>query len=71
MGHVGSKTRSLLEKPCVNSRGHIFSPIIKKLGRNYFVGEILDKFVNGSCGSLHQMLEKKNVYAVEGTFSVR
>ena len=35
MGHVRSKTRSLgqiLEKPCVRSRGHIFSPIIMKLG---------------------------------------
>ena len=33
MGHVGSKTRSLgqvLEKPCVRSRGQIFSPIIMK-----------------------------------------
>ena len=37
MGHVGSKTRSLgqmLEKPCVRSRGHIFSLIIMKLGQN-------------------------------------
>ena len=34
MGHVGSKNRSLgqvLEKPCVRSRGHGFSPIILKL----------------------------------------
>ena len=34
MDHVGSKTRSLnqiLEKPCVRSRGHNFSPIIMKL----------------------------------------
>ena len=33
MGHVRSKTGSLdqtLEKPCVHSRGHIFSPIIMK-----------------------------------------
>ena len=37
MGHVGSKTRSLgqiFEKPCMPSRGHIFSPIIMKLGQN-------------------------------------
>ena len=37
MVHVGSKTRSqfqILEKPCVCSRGHIFSPIIMKLGQN-------------------------------------
>ena len=36
MVHVGSKTRSLgqiLEKPCVRSRGHIFSPFIMKLGQ--------------------------------------
>ena len=34
LGHLGSKTRSLvqmLEKPCVRSRGYIFSPIIMKL----------------------------------------
>ena len=37
MGHVGSKTRSLghiSEKPYAHSRGHIFSPIIMKLGQN-------------------------------------
>ena len=31
MGHVGSKTRSpgpILRKPCVRSRGHIFSRIL-------------------------------------------
>ena len=38
MGHVGSKTRSLgqiLEKPCVSSRGHIFSPVILNLVRMF------------------------------------
>ena len=53
MGHVGSKTSSLgriLEKPCVRSRGHIFSPIIMKLGQNVYLDEISDKFENGSCG---------------------
>ena len=52
MGHVGSKTRSqgqILEKPCVCSRGHIFSPIIMKLGQNVCLDEILDEFQNGSC----------------------
>ena len=37
MGQVGSKSRSqdqTLEKPFVHSRGHIFSPIILKLGQN-------------------------------------
>ena len=42
LGHVGSKTRSLgqvLEKPCVCSRGHIFSQIIMKLGQNVCLDE--------------------------------
>ena len=49
MGHVGSKNRPLdqiLEKPCVRSRGHVFSPIIMKLGQNDFLDEISE---NGSC----------------------
>ena len=40
MVHVESKTRSqiqILEKPYVYSRGHIFSPIIMKLGQNVFI----------------------------------
>ena len=52
MGHVRSKPRSLdqiLEKPCVRSRGHIFSPIILKLGQNVCLDEISDKLENGSC----------------------
>ena len=52
LGHVGSKTRSLgqiLEKPCVRSRDHIFSPIIMKLGQNVCLDEISDAFENGSC----------------------
>ena len=52
MGHVGSKTRSLgqmLEKPCVPSRGHIFSPIVMKLGQNVCLDEISHKSENGSC----------------------
>ena len=49
---VGSKTRSLgqiLEKTCVRSRGHIFSPIIMKPGQNVCLDEISDQFENGSC----------------------
>ena len=37
MNHVGSKTKSqgqILEKPCIRSRGHIFSHICLKLGQN-------------------------------------
>ena len=52
MGHVRSKTRSLgqiLEKPCVHSRGHIFSPIHIKLGQNVCLNEISHEFENGSC----------------------
>ena len=46
------KTRSLgqmLEKPCVRSRGHIFSPIIMTRGQNVCLDEIWDEFENGSC----------------------
>ena len=51
-GHVGSKTRSLgqvLEKPCVRSIGHIFSPIFMKLGQNVYFDEISDEFKIWSC----------------------
>ena len=51
-GHVGSETRSLaqiLGKPCVRSRGHIFIPIIMKLGKNVCIGEISNEFEKGSC----------------------
>ena len=50
MGHVGSKTRSLgqiLEKGCAGSRGHIFSPIILKLGQNVCIDKISDEFKIG------------------------
>ena len=53
MGHVGSKTRSpgqILGKPCVRSRGHIFSQILMKVGQDVCLDHILDKFKNGSCG---------------------
>ena len=49
MGQVRSKTRSIgqiLEKPCVRSRGHIFSQIIVKLGQKVCPDEILDEFEN-------------------------
>ena len=65
MGHVRLKTRSLgqiLEKPCVRSRGHIFSPIIRKLGQNVCLDEISGRLKNGSCRlktrSLGHILEK-------------
>ena len=46
MGHVGSKTRSLgqiLENPYVCSRGHIFGPILFKLGQNLCHNEVSRK----------------------------
>ena len=53
LGHVGSKTRSLgqiLEKPCVRSRGHIFSPILMKLGQNVCLDKMLNGFKLDLCG---------------------
>ena len=51
----------ILEKPCVPSRGHIFSPIIMKLGQNVCFDEISDEVENGShwskTRSLGQVLE--------------
>ena len=52
MGQDGSKTRSLdqiIEKPCVRSRGHIFSPIVMKRGRNVCLDKISKEFENGLC----------------------
>ena len=53
LGHVGLKTRSLgqiLEKPCVRSRGHIFSPILMKLGQNVCLDKISNEFKIDLCG---------------------
>ena len=63
MGHVRLKTRSLgqiLEKPCVHSKGQIFSPIFITLGQNVCLYEILNKFEKGvmSDQKLGQVLEK-------------
>ena len=47
MGDVRSKIKSLgqiLEKPCVRSGGHIFSPIIMKFGQNVCLDEISDEY---------------------------
>ena len=56
LGHVESKTRSvgqILEKPCVRSRGHIFSPILMKLSQNVCLDEISDELEIWSCGIKH------------------
>ena len=52
MDHVGSKSRSIgqiLEKLCVRSGDHIFSPIIMKLGQNVCHDETSDKIEIQSC----------------------
>ena len=54
MGNVRPKTSSLgqiVEKPCVRSKGRIFSPIIMKptCSQNVCLDEISDEFENGSC----------------------
>ena len=52
-GSWGSKTRSLgqiLEKPCVRSRGHIFSRILMEVGQDVCLDDISDEFENRSRG---------------------
>ena len=61
MGYAKSKNRSqdqILEKPCVCQRGHIFSLIIIKPGKNVCLDEISDEFENGT---LEWVLEKPYV----------
>ena len=76
MDHVRSKTRSFgqnLEKPCVRSRGHIFSPILMKLDQKVCLGEVLKELENRSCRvktrSLCQIFEKRCVCSREIRFS--
>ena len=76
MGHVRSKTRSvgqILEKPCVRSRGHIFSQIIAKLDQNVCLDEILDEFENRLCRVKNyitrSILEKPCVHSKGHIFS--
>ena len=58
---------------CVCSRGHIFSPIIMKLGQNVCLDKISDTFENGSCWvktwSLVQILENPCVCSRSHIFS--
>ena len=75
MDHVWSKTRSLgqIEKPCVHSRGHIFSPIIMKLDQDVSLDKVWEIFENGHVGSktrsLGQILEKPCVCSRGHIFS--
>ena len=69
MGHAESNTGSLgqiIEKPCVCSRGHIFSPIIMKLVQNVSLNEISDEFKNKSLG---QILEEPGLRSRGHIFS--
>ena len=50
-GHIESKTRlasQIFEKPCLQRRGHIFSPVLLKDGQNVCLDDISDEFENGS-----------------------
>ena len=43
MGHVGFEGRSpgqILENSCLHSRGHMFDPILMKLGQNVCLDSI-------------------------------
>ena len=53
MGHLGSKTRSrgqIIEKPCVDNRGHIFHQLFMKFGQNVCFDKIWVGIVYGSSG---------------------
>ena len=61
MGHVGSKSRSLgqiLEKSCVHSKSHIFSPINMKLSQNVYFEKDSDETKIGSCQVTRSNLRK-------------
>ena len=74
MGKVRSNTRSIgqiLKKPCVRSKGHIFSQIIMKLGQNVCFDKSFDEFCVGSkTRSLGQSLEKPYVHSKGHIFSL-
>ena len=76
MGHVGSKTKSLgqiFEKPFITFRGHIFCPIIMKLGQNVSLMKSGMSLKMGHVGSktmsLGQILEKLCVCSRGHNFS--
>ena len=66
---LGQKLGLMLEKPCVHSRGHIFSPIIMKLGSKSRVSLKMGH-VGSKTRSLSQILGKPCVCSIEATFSV-
>ena len=53
MGHLGSETRSrgqIIQKPCVDNRGHIFHQFFMKFGQNVCLDKIWVWIVFGSSG---------------------
>ena len=65
VGHAGHKLSSgqILEKPCICSRGHIFSPAVLKVGQFVCLDDISNDFESGPCGvkkfrSPSQIIEK-------------
>ena len=62
----------ILEKPCACFRGHIFGPIIMKLGQNVFIDKILVMFENGSFWVKNQVkyFEKPCVHSRGHIFSI-
>ena len=64
---------NLRKKPCVCSRGHIFSPIIMKLGQNVvLLIKSWSCLKMGHFGSkMRSNLLKNLVYTLEATFSVQ
>jgi len=53
LGQQGPKTRSLgqiIEKLCVDNRGHSFHPIFMKFGQNVYLDKIWVGIVFGSSG---------------------
>ena len=76
MGHFGKKNLvKSFEKPCVHSRGHIFSLIIMKVGQNVCLHEISDKnlkmdHVGSKIRSLGQTLEKHCVCSRDQIFGL-
>ena len=55
---------------CVHSRGHIFSPIIMKLGRNVCLNKISNECENGLCQVKNKVtssnLSKNLMYTLDG-----
>ena len=59
LGHLGP----ILEKSCVRSRGHIFSPIFIKFGQNV---RLYESQANAKMG--HVKSQKNLMYDLEATF---